>query len=268
MKKDIVVVYLFSKYDSKKSIFNFIKNYKKFKSGKKHKLIICFKGSFNNSLEKKIKKLIHPNKFRTYVDPNVNDYDWGSYRRIASFNKKNIMFFFNCHSYPVVDNWLKKFYDNFGYKVVLAPTGSFQSLTSSCLNGMYFNNFIKSFYYGILNLRYFKLFPNPHIRSNCYMISAKDYINLDLNVCNYKVDTWKNESGRNGMTQQLLKKGYKIYVINKKGEKIKMHEWKKSETYAYKNQSQLIIEDKHTREYNKLDKRKKFFYSVNCWGDQ
>ena len=47
-----------------------------------------------------------------------------------------------------------------------------------------------------------------------------------------------------------------------------MHEWKKSETYAYKNQSQLIIEDKHTREYNKLDKRKKFFYSVNCWGDQ
>ena len=266
MKKKIVVIYLFSKFDEKQYIFSFIKNYKKYKAGKKHKLIICFKGSFNSSLEKKIKKLIYPYKFEKYIDRNVNDYDWGSYKRIAAFNKDKRLFFFNCHSYPISNNWLRKFYNNFGYKVVLSPTGSFQSLATSCFNGLYFNNFIKSFYYGVMNLRYFKFFPNPHLRSNCFMIYAKDLIDLNIIKCRHKIDTWKNESGRNGMTQQLLKKGFRIYIINKKGKKIDMNKWKKSETYAYKEQSQLIIEDKHTREYSKLHEEKKIIYTLNCWG--
>ena len=80
------------------------------------------------------------------------------------------------------------------------------------------------------------------------------------------MDTWKNESGRNGMTAQLLKKKFNVLVINSDGKKIQIKDWKKSETYAFKKQSKLIIEDKHTREYQNLN-NKQYVYKNNIWGD-
>ena len=42
-KKRILVCYLFTKFDKKSSLLNFIRYYKKYKSGYKHDLIICYK---------------------------------------------------------------------------------------------------------------------------------------------------------------------------------------------------------------------------------
>ena len=43
MDSDRIVCYLFTVFDKKESLLNFIKNYKKYESGINHKLIICFK---------------------------------------------------------------------------------------------------------------------------------------------------------------------------------------------------------------------------------
>ena len=43
MIKKILVVYLYTSFDDIRSFSNFIKNYKKFKSGQIHKLLVCYK---------------------------------------------------------------------------------------------------------------------------------------------------------------------------------------------------------------------------------
>lgn len=268
MNKKPIVVYLISNYDEESNIFNFIKNYKRYKAGLKHDLLICFKNSYSKTFENKIRKKIHPYPYKKFIDSGINDFDWGSYTRVAKKNKNKILFFFNCHSYPVKKNWLKFFSNHYKSKTILSPTGSFQSISSSSFTSFYFKNLFYRFYYGILNIGNFPLFPNPHIRSNCFMINSSDFLTLNLINCKTKIHTWLNESGRKSMTNQLLKKKFRLLVINSENKNFFIPDWKKSETYAFKKQRKLLISDKHTREYNSLTNKEKKIYEKNIWGSK
>ena len=47
----------------------------------------------------------------------------------------------NCHSYPIVHDWLK-FALNYQDNSLVAPAGSYESITSSWLKGSYSNSFL------------------------------------------------------------------------------------------------------------------------------
>ena len=74
-------------------------------------------------------------------------------------------------------------------------------------------------------------FPNPHIRSNCFMISANNFLELEFNKY-YKFKkkgTWINESGRKRYDQSIKKKKNLIfYVINSDGHKFEEKQWQLS----------------------------------------
>ena len=72
MNSKIIVCYLCSPYANMNAINNFVKFYKKYKPGIKHKLIICFK----NFGKKKIKPKI-------------------GFRNITAFRKTENIFFYN-----------------------------------------------------------------------------------------------------------------------------------------------------------------------------
>jgi hypothetical protein len=59
--KKIIVLYLSSKYTKIINLKNFISNYKKFKPGLKHELIVCFKNLDLKELKKR-KKMLKKNK--------------------------------------------------------------------------------------------------------------------------------------------------------------------------------------------------------------
>ena len=264
--KKILVTYLFSKYDSIECIKNFVKNYNNFPSGAEHDLLICLKKIKKNENIYKIKEIFGRLKCDIFFDEEANnDYDWGSYYRISKIHKNRIIFFMNCHSYPIKKNWLFKFISNFKEKTILAPTASHQSSTTSSFNNFYFKSIKQSLYYGISNFRFFPLFPNPHLRSNSFMINSDDFLELNLIKCKHKLDAWKNESGRNSMTNQLIKKNFNTLVVNDDGRSFKMSEWKYSETYAFGNQLKLLISDKHTRVYQNSNEQTKKIIEKNNW---
>ena len=266
--KKIIITYLISVYDKKENLNNFINYYKRFNAGTKHRLLICFKKKkkedpiFKNPKLKLIKYIKHID------NSNFNDYDWGSYRRIAKIYKENIILFMNCHSYPLVKNWLKFFINHYKSKTLLGPCGSYESMVKSPINPIDEKNYFKSILYSISNFVDFSLFPNPHIRSNCFMLSAKDLLSLKKTK-KYrfkKKSTWIDESGRSGMTNQLLKRNFDIFVVNRDNKKFDIKNFKESETYAYKNQFKLIISDKFTRQYAHADELKKSMIKKNVWG--
>ena len=83
---------------------------------------------------------------------------------------------------------------------------------------------------------------------------------------NNKEDTWKIESGFNGLTNYLKKNDFNIYVVNSDGEKYTEKNWKFSRTYNFLNQNKSIISDKHTRKYLLLNSVDQKTAQTKIWG--
>ena len=265
-KKRILVCYLFTKFDKKSSLLNFIRYYKKYKSGYKHDLIICyklFKTEEIKNLEKKIKNLRHSK----FIDPfSKNDWDFGSYGRVAKKYSKYTIFFMNSHSYPVRQNWLKKFIKHFTNKTIIASSGSYESITQQVKFKRPFN-FFSYFKKKVKGKRSFYDFPNPHLNTSSFLINAKDLIYyLKGKKFNTKYDTWKLESGFHSLTNTFKRKGYNLLVVNSDGKKFEENKWMQSETFHYKKQSKNLISDKHSRKYIKFDKNKRAESQMAVWG--
>ena len=170
---DIIVCYVCTKFDELDSLDHFIKNYKKYSSGLKHKLLICYKMLNNKAInlcENKLGEIKHIK----YLDPSTqNDFDFGSYYRVCKKFPKYKIFFLTGSDYPVKKFWLKNVVKHYDINSLIGTSASCESLLS--------NLKLKKFY-KIINflLKYFKFkknfsaFPNPHIRSTGFLIYAKN----------------------------------------------------------------------------------------------
>lgn len=266
------VVYLANNKEGISSFKRFLKYYNIYKSGLKHNLIICFKNFYDEKSTARWKKVINKKiKYKLYFDDyKIDDYDWGSYRRIAKNNKNKIILFLNSHSYPIKNNWLKLIAKHYAKKSLVGCTASYASLSSSFFSypKYYRMNFLKCLIYGFFNLFRFPIFPNPHIRSNAFLIKGSDFLSLKLPIIfQHKLQTNMSESGWLGMTRQLKKKKFRIILANSKGEGYLEPTWIKSGTFSYKKQDNLIISDNRTRIYKSSSfenkkKEQKFHWGI------
>ena len=268
MSSKIIACYLCSPYASMNAIKNFVKFYKRYKSGIKHKLIICFK-----NFEKKKIKFIQDQyfsniKYIPFIDPETkNDFDFGSYLRVARKYPKSRFFFMNSYSYPIANKWLYKINHKFKKKTIIAPSGSYQSLSYNARFRNEGDNYFVFVYKIIRFLIHFKNFPNPHLRTSAFYITARDFINfMKGKKISSKFDAWKLESGRFGLSEYFKKKNYKLFIANSKGEIFSESNWRDSNTYAINNQKFSIIWDKHTQKFSKLTKKQKRKFQLTVWG--
>ena len=133
MKKKIIIAYLFTKFDIKQNLINFINNFKKFPPGYPHKLLICYKLLRKEEIEES-KKFLKKIKYQEFIDNyNLNDFDFCSYKRISKKYKKNLIFFSLGHSYPVIKNWLNKIMYNYTSNSIIGTSASNESLYTSFL---------------------------------------------------------------------------------------------------------------------------------------
>jgi len=267
MKKKIIIVYLCSPYVPKNNFIKFIKNYKRYKSGINSELLICYKNLTSSQIsffQKKVRNL----KYKEFFDETTkNDFDIGTFRRVAIKYNNHLLFFMDLHAYPVKKNWLKYFYDNYKKKTIIASTGSYQSISSNARYRTKGDNYILFFYKIIKFFILFPLFPNPHFRTTNFLISAKDFLSYDFpKDISSKEDTWCIESGRNSMYYFFKKKKFKIYVVNSDNKLFSEKDWPKSETYAFKEQSKKIMSDNHERKYSKLNLKERIKKSLTVWG--
>jgi hypothetical protein len=268
MSVNKIVCYLYTGFDKKEKLIDFVKNYKKNKSGLNHKLVICFKLLDIKDIIENRKYLKNIN-YIEFIDPiKKNDWDFGSYKRISkSFYNKEILFL-NSHSYPTCNNWLKKLFFYKKKDTVIAPSASYESLIDSIKLK---NKFHKIFRYLLRRYRFLKnfdKFPNPHIRTSCFLINSKLFLSFIKNKpLRNKEDTLKLESGKNSLTNYLRKKKIKTYVVNSEGNKYDENNWKLSETYCYLNKNKSLISDKHSRKYLKLSNSEKYIIRSRVWGE-
>ena len=259
----ILLAYLYTCYDKAPSLIYFLKKYIENKPGKKHELLICLKLLKGKKLKEAISIINKYNKKKIiYIDPcKFNDYDFGSYHRIALKYSDFQILFLNSHSAPEKKNWLKKISKFANKKTLIGSTASFSSFASNSFFRHKNDNYLKFLKKIILSNFYFSKFPNPHIRTSNFMLYGNEFLKFMKNnkkIMN-KFDAHIIESGKRGLTNYFLKKGFKIFVVNSDTKKFKLNLTFKSKTFCTNNQKKLLISDKHSRlfdSYNLIEKKK------------
>ncbi len=246
----------------------FLKNYNFYKSGYEHDLLICFKEFDKKKLN--LWSSYISNKFIKFFDQhNVNDFDIGSFLRVAEKFPNRLILFLNSFAKPVVNNWLKIFITNYTAKSIVGGHGVYASASSNFLKFQIENiTKFKSIRYGLRHLIRVPLFPNPHIRTSNFLINSNDFLSLKVNREKFKkkIETNYFESGRNSMSNQLKKRGFDLYVVNSENKKFSIKNWPKSNTFSLGNQNKLVISDQRTEFYQKLTQKKKKEVQKIYWG--
>lgn len=265
-----IVVYLACKPLGIEYLKDFVKNYKYFDSGYNHDLIVCFKQFENYKELDPWKKEISLKFIEFYDDNSQMDYDIGSYLRIAKSYPKRKILFLGTYTVPNKKNWLKIFLNHYSEKTIIGSSGSWASLASQFLNLEYSQYTIfQQIRWGLFHLLKVKLFPNPHIRTTGFFINSDDLLEVKVNKEKLvkKIETNYFESGRNSLSNQLLRKGFRLIIVNSDNKSFDINEWNKSKTFCLDNQEKLIFLDNKTNQFLKASNKIKKKMTQSHWGN-
>ncbi|WP_316189363.1 hypothetical protein [Bradyrhizobium sp. SZCCHNS1054] len=91
--------------------------------------------------------------------------------------------------------------------------------------------------------------PNPHIRTNAFLIDRDLFLSLEFPRFVKKEDAYRFESGRRSMTNQIIARGLRPVVVGKDGAVFDIEDWNTSSTFWVDHQKNLLISDNRTRDY-------------------
>jgi hypothetical protein len=115
--------------------------------------------------------------------------------------------------------------------------------------------------------RDFPPFPNPHIRSNGFMLERELLLSLDWTGPRRKLDAWRLESGKRSITRQVLERGLQALVVGRDGAAYSPEHWRESATFRVGDQPNLLIADNRTRQWEGYSAAKRRRYAEMTWGD-
>ena len=256
----------------------FIDSYKKHEPGFNHSLYFIFNGMENEEDIKPYQKYADElnvvyNTLTLKKGQDIEAYYWAASQILCDY-----LFFLNSFSVIKSDLWLSKYVNAFKYDTgIISATGSFQShyslvfqnnkwryefSNSFSYNFRKYKLFLKAFFYWRF---LFKPFPNPHIRTTAFLIRKDTFLFIKKPAMKSKMDAYSFESGRNSLTNQLLKRRLKTLLIDKDGNTYEPHEWNLSKIFWNANQENLIISDNQTRIYDSASSEKKTIMTLSAW---
>ncbi len=115
--------------------------------------------------------------------------------------------------------------------------------------------------------RDFRPFPNPHLRSNAFMISRQLLIDLDFKLDNTKGATNRFESGPDGLPTALAQRGLSSVLVGADGVGYEVADWPKSVTFRLGDQANVLVTDNQTRGFSAMSKWQKTLHERMTWGD-
>lgn len=260
----------------------FIESYIKYPAGFEHKLIIIIKDGKKEELEDLTiyTELLAKHQTNYQFVYFNGGYDIDAYFSVANKIESEYFFFLNTNSVLLADNWLLNMYKNICLPNVgvCSATGSWMSYRSAVfvqnswkydlsqslqVNFSKYKLLLKAlFYYPFL----FASFPNPHIRTNGFIIKRNLFLKIKLKPIQTKIQAYIFESGRKGFSDQVLDMGFEVRMVDKNGNSFIPKNWSNANVFWYGNQENLMIEDNQTVKYIEASEEEKRLYSKLAWG--
>jgi len=287
-KPTIDVVYIARGIDwGISAVLHFFESYQKNEAGYNHNLIVAAKAWETKPQEYEELKEICKSNNAQLVDLPDDGFDFGAYWRIMQSSKGDYIFGMASSASLQVDNWLKKIVDvakeNEQYKLI-GCHGSWElcpdlrlylksKVTSKYEKRGLMYTIEKCFLY-ISNIDKFikrklnkQKFPNYFVLTCGFLIQRELFLEFmsKVKLPKDKMDAYELEHGKNGMSNFILKKGFKICVVDKFGQMFDKEEFNLSHTYRseiknyMKKNKQINFYENSSPEYRK-DLRE------SCWG--
>jgi hypothetical protein len=288
--KEICVVYLARAQNGIEPFRNFLESYRQNQGGIEHDFMVVFKGFECSSDKDAYFALLAPFQYVSFDVPDIG-FDLTAYFATAEHYAGQCRYFCFLNSFSVIlcHDWLSKLYKHISRPEVglVGATGSWQSLnpwgqilqrrrmllnSNSNPEGRKPSLWEKVSYKIVAIWRlfyiplFFSPFPNYHLRTNAFMVSRALMMKIVLPTIKSKLAAYKFESGKNGLTRQVINMSKEVLVVGEDGVGYKMKDWNKSNIYWQADQQNLLVADNQTRSYQNGAMEQRRYLSVMAWG--
>jgi len=287
--KELCVVHLVRAHNGIEPFRRFLKSYLANQGGIEHDFLVVFKGFDQSQGTAEYRKLLSPFEHTTF-DVSDEGFDITAY--YAAFNSYSEQYRYFCflNSYcEILDcDWLRKLHEGISRPGVglVGATGSWESQggrtsrwqfpIAAALANFRLNHNKKDFK-GVISeilaawqqeyiLKSFDLFPNFHVRTNAFMISSELMKKINCSIIRTKKDSHLFESGKKGLSKQILEMGKRLAVVGKDGKSYEKEHWPESNTFRQSDQENLLVADNQTRDYQLGSPEKRKSLSAIAWG--
>ena len=113
----------------------------------------------------------------------------------------------------------------------------------------------------------FPIFPNPHVRSNGFMVARQLAREFSAEGIKTKMDACAFESGADSLTSLVRRRGLAARVVGKDGESFDVKDWWRSGTFRCGDQSKLLLSDNQSRAFGNMTAGARATHLRITWGD-
>lgn len=209
------------------------------------------------------------------IDVADTGYDLGAYCEAVGASSDDYICFLNTFSEVLCDGWLahlRRFAHQPGVGLVGA-TGSYESAYSASLSAYHVaraRRRVPGAIRGWLRTqrlhREYEAFPNPHVRTNGFMLRRPVALALRWGPYRTKNDALRGESGRFGLARQAQALGLRNLIVGRDGISYEAGDWPLSCTFRCRDQSNLMIADNRTRQYDASPPEERSRLGQLAWG--
>lgn len=288
MAADITVAFLARGIDGGlAAVEAFLASYGRYAAGTSHSLVLLAKGWEGVSGRERLSDLAAVAGAEV-LDLSDEGYDWGAYFRLSAVAKTEYLYLLNTHSRIMRDGWVARPYAQIT-RPEIGLVGCTASWGSIGWNWAFHSYHIKRLwkkdwrvksiaYAAWVGLRYlafmlsrqrqFPDFPNPHVRSNAFMLRTAHLREFAAqhDMPNTKHQAHLLECGRNGLSRFIEAKGLGLLLCGADGGAHPPSSWPESGIFCCPNQPNLLVADNLTQEYENRTAAKKRDLELAFWG--
>lgn len=283
----ICVVHLVRAANGIAPLRTFLESYARHPAGVEHELLLLCKG-FGQALPDDYEKLLKGVAcVRRFIPDRGFDVD--AYFQIVRDREAGVYCFLNSFSAILADGWLASLFHALEKHDagMVGATGSWQSAASNYSDTLpeppslgvpvpAWKRMLVTWFPFLRPLRLkiwrflmdgsFDGFPNYHLRTNAFMLRRETALAVRVPPMRRKFDAYKFESGRRGLTCQILGMGKPVMVVGRDDRAYDRKDWHLSNTFWRCNQENLLVADNQTRAYDRADRSLRAAHSVIAWG--
>ena len=266
----------------------FLASYRRHRAGRAHRLIVIFNGFGGREELAPYRVLLEGVPHEPFfLEAPVQDIV--AYRRAAGAFEADFVGFLNSHSEILAPDWLEKLYRPFDRPRVglVGATGSYESVATTMNrlpDGNYPVNRSNPVVLALSSARWLVLaaraapaklwrrwnyppFPNPHLRTNAFLVRHSTFLGLRFGRLGSKADAWRFESGPAGLTRQVLRRGEEVVVVGADGQQYPIDRWPRAEVYRVGDQANLLVRDNRTEMFARADPEARRTLALQTWGE-
>jgi hypothetical protein len=238
------------------AVDRFLASYARHEAGAEHRLVVVFKEFRDPAALAAVQARFGGLEHEELLMPEAC-LDLAAYPRVAEAIDAPWLLFLNSNSELLDDGWLSKPLAQLLRPEVgmVGATGSYEG-SASPLSAR------------LLRRRPLVPFPNPHIRTNAFMLERDLALALDWGDANSKASAWQVENGPHGLTRQVIERGLEPLVVGRDGVGYPVDRWREADVFRTGQQANLLVSDNRTRDFAEAQPRWRSKLTRLAWGNR